>query len=550
MGTIVPPHPNPGVPAYACETPIQNAAMSRPPIEAEDEVQQSPAMAQKRPHSDSVHDPPQRPISYKSALSILATAAGANLTNPTMKCEELLPTPSALGRVLAANVYAPMSTPPMATSAMDGFALNSAHTVGADCTNPIRFRVVASVTAGEEPPRCSNEADPEGDCVVHACVEIATGAWFPKRNGQADRQSFYETEDDRGPFDAVVPIEHVKIVSLRNGSPYLIEITKPATWDQHRRPAGGDFQRGKVALESGVRIEPHHVMALASLGIREVSVKHNRADTKIRVGLWSTGNELIRGELSRGGKGPRVGAANMPGIEDANGPYLSAALAALGCHVEFLGVISDTQEAMVAAIHEEKSRKRFDILITTGAVSMGKKDFVRSAVETCGARVEFHKVAIRPGHPVLFATFPERDLEHTTASGHRDVAFFGLPGNPLATVACFRFLVVPYLKALTKAENVCAEERIMAVVKLGTHFPTDEELPVRRKPFHLDVFWHGVNWIGEDGVQYVDIHPDQSSGKTKPLLAANCWIHVPAGVILAATGDKLDCYPLLPGPLQ
>jgi len=83
--------------------------------------------------------------------------------------------------------------------------------------------------------------------------------------------------------------------------------------------------------------------------------------------------------------------------------------------------------------------EQYDVIVNTGTVSMGKFDFVREGIERLCANVHFHKVAIRPGHPTLFASLP----------AEREVAFFGLPGNPLASVTCLRFFVMPYVRLLS-----------------------------------------------------------------------------------------------------
>ncbi|KAJ5264915.1 hypothetical protein N7505_007708 [Penicillium chrysogenum] len=170
-------------------------------------------------------------------------------------------------------------------------------------------------------------------------------------------------------------------------------------------------------------------MALASVGITEIPVL-----PKLRVGLYSTGSELLASRNNQ----PATGR-----VEDANGPYIAATLADNGVDVEFLGILDDDVETMMHTLKFNLEKNDCDLIISTGAVSTGRFDLVPSALQRLGAHIVFHKIGIRPGHPVMFATIPN------ISTGRSDeIPFFGLPGNPVASAACLRFLAMHYLKCL------------------------------------------------------------------------------------------------------
>jgi molybdopterin molybdotransferase len=337
-----------------------------------------------------------------------------------------------------------MSTPQYDTSAMDGYAVDSSQTFDASPTRPLLFEVRGTMAAGDAPISVNRKG--------FACVEIMTGAQFPIG------------------FDAVIPIEHT---TRKDGKVY---IRQPALRNQHRRFAGNDFAEGDKILSKGSVVRAKHVMALASVGIVEIRV------LKIRVGIWSTGLEIANGM-----------------IPDVNGPYLFSALREIGVDVKFLGIIPDDAEALARAIQGAN----FDLLLTTGAVSVGKFDFVRTSMDILNADVIFHHVAMRPGHPVLCASI-----------GHR--TFFGLPGNPIATAACFQFLVLPFITGCIP--SIKAE--ISIPIATGT----------------LDMFRHGKISDGK-----AVINQQQSPAKVKPFSQSNCWVHVKGNLKI---GDSVDCYSL------
>lgn len=252
----------------------------------------------------------------------------------------------------------------------------------------------------------------------------------------------------RGPLatlDACVKLEdifmHTRYNHECNQETKYIKVTCPVVPRANRQMAGSDMAKSEVIIRAGQLISSSHMLPLSSAGYRQIEVAR-----RIRVGIWSTGSEYIRGDTHS---------------LDINEPFHRAASADFGVDPEFLGYPDDNAENLLPRILRSESG-RFDVLVTTGEVSVGKYDLIRSSLEICDAQIAFHGVAIRPGHPVLFGTLQQPRT--------RLVAFFGLPGNPEAIAACFRLLVVQYLRLLggrgidrgVTATVVAGSEQLMA----------------------------------------------------------------------------------------
>ena len=174
---------------------------------------------------------------------------------------------------------------------------------------------------------------------------------------------------------------------------------------------------GRLIINGGTRIEPRHILALAALGIARVGVR-----VRPRVALINTGREL-------------VDAGQKPGpgqIRNATGPFLAAALSTMGAEVKAQHCVGDDPGEFKQRI--EPLGDEVDVILATGAVSMGRHDFVPRAIEELGAEILFHKTATRPGKPGLAASFGNGPL------------FFGMPGNPVSTAVALRFFVSPVLR--------------------------------------------------------------------------------------------------------
>jgi molybdopterin molybdotransferase len=302
---------------------------------------------------------------------------------------ENVPLTEAHGRVLAEDVISTVDSPPFANAAMDGFAVRHSDLCASEETAVLR--IVARIAAGHPAP----ETFAPGEA-----ARIFTGAPLPRE------------------LDTVVMQENCTVED-RQGREFVLVPTGGAT-GRHVRRAGEDFAAGTVVVRAGRRLLPHHVALAATVGRAELPVYR-----RLRVAVFSTGDEII--EPGR----PLPSGA----IYTSNRFSLMALARGLGCHVEDLGNLPDRFDATCRAFSE--AAERYDLLITSGGVSVGGEDHVRNAVLSLGALLPW-KLSIRPGKP--------------TALGQiGNAAFIGLPGTPVASQIAFMILARPAILRLSGA---------------------------------------------------------------------------------------------------
>jgi len=296
---------------------------------------------------------------------------------------------AARGRVAAVDVKAPVDLPPFDNSAVDGYAVRHADLKRDGDT---RLAVAGRLTAG---------ADAAITLKPGQAVRVFTGAAMP---GGADTVFMQE--------DVTVDGDHVTVPKgLKLGS--------------NRRLAGEDVAAGQVALPAGTVLEPQHIALAAALGITEIEVRR-----RLRVAIFSTGDEVVEPGAARSGAA----------IYDANRYLLSELLERLGTQVTDLGILPDDPDALARALQAAASGH--DLVVTSGGVSTGEADHVRSAVERIGSLV-FWRVAIKPGRPVAMGVI---------RAAQDSAAFVGLPGNPVAVFVTFVRVVKPLLRRLAGAQ--------------------------------------------------------------------------------------------------
>ncbi len=310
-------------------------------------------------------------------------------------------------------------------------------------------------------------------------------------------------------LDAVVPLEEVSVTpaspATTAGSDHAttLHLGQPLRAGQNIRQAGEDFQQGQPILAAGTRLGPHQLMALAACGIDSIAVEH-----PLQVAILTTGTELAL-----------EGATLAPGrIRDANGPYLRALVPLLGAGLKTMATATDETidlETQLRALAEGA-----DVVLITGGVSAGKLDLVPAAVQSLGGEILFHKVAIRPGKPLLHARLPNGTL------------VFGLPGNPVAVAVGMRFFVIPALRAL---QGLAPEAATPAVTREAV-----------RGRGSLRFFAKARVAVSASGQREVLILPGQEAFRIAPLLAANCWAVVAEGIDVVPAGGELATWPLYP----
>ncbi|PKX88657.1 molybdopterin molybdotransferase MoeA [Aspergillus novofumigatus IBT 16806] len=435
-------------------------------------------------------------IHYPEALQLIQAEAQRH-RDAFVADGDHVPISQARNRIARETVTSQISTPKFDTSAMDGYALSSSATQDATIDQPVIFEVKGSIAAGDEP------------------LLIA-----------ADEQSGRLSAVTGDELDCCVRNEDVAVTVDETSNRRYIRVFKPAKARQNRRLAGSDFKKSDILVDAGEVVHPGHILSLASVGITEIAVIR-----KPRVAVMSTGSELLP---------PGLDQSPLHRISDANGPYLSATLESWGASVDFLGIVHDHAESLEHALSSILRKKEYDVIITSGAVSAGRCDLIPEVIRRLNARVVFHKVAMRPGHPVLFARIPDS----SSTDGHfgRATAFFGLPGNPVASAACLRFLVLPYLKYLQLQPPDDPSHAYLLP-------PDDVESSTTKEPPVVSTFRGDMDVFrpalvrGSSGHVQVKLIQDHSPGKIKPFLHSNCWIHIHQGVCELNAGDIVDIYP-------
>jgi molybdopterin molybdotransferase len=365
-------------------------------------------------------------------------------------------TRDARGLVLAQDVVATEAVPPFANTGMDGYAVRAADTPGT-------LRVIGDLPAGRAPtiPVGPGEA-----------IRIMTGAPMPDG------------------ADAVVMVERTRPDG--DGNRVIVEA---ARLGEHVRPAGGDVEAGAVVFEPGTVLTPAHVGVLASLDVHEV-VCHPRP----RVHVISTGDELVdtRGALQPGR------------IRDSNRPMLLALLAQVGCDAVDGGIVGDDEPAITEAVMHAADTS--DVLLTSGAVSVGDYDFVKVVLERVakerGGSYAWSQVAIKPAKPLAFAMLGA-------------VPAFGLPGNPVSSRVSFELFARPALRKLAGRTDVLPEPVIATALS-----------PMPRRPdgkLYLDRVRVGVR----SGRYVCERQGSQGSNVLSGMAAAN-------GLALLEDGDGVQ----------
>ncbi len=333
----------------------------------------------------------------------VAEAQERILAGLTLTPTEWLPLPQAVGRVLACDLTAERDHPPVAVSAMDGYAVRSS-----DTTEPGKlFRLVGESAAGT-----SNDIG----LGPGETMRIFTGGAIPAG------------------ADAVVIQENA---SLLEGGVRFASTVEPG---QFVRPAGLDFSRGWRGLAAGTLLDARAIGLAASLGHLWLAVRR-----RPRVGLLATGNELRwPGQTPEGSQ-----------IASSNTITLGAMLTGWGAEPVDLGICPDDGEALAARVREARG---LELLATTGGASVGDYDLVQAALGREGMALDFWKIAMRPGKPLLFGRLGP-------------VSVLGFPGNPVSTAVC----ALVFLRAALQRMLGLAVGLHLLEVELANALPANDQ---------------------------------------------------------------------------
>ncbi|XP_043929888.1 gephyrin isoform X27 [Protopterus annectens] len=363
-----------------------------------------------------------------------------------------------MGRVLAQEVYAKDNLPPFPASVKDGYAVRAADGPGD------RF-IIGESQAGEQPTQT---------VMPGQVMRVTTGAPIPCG------------------ADAVVQVEDTELIRESDDGTEEIEvrILVQARPGQDIRPIGHDIKRGECVLAKGTHMGPSEIGLLATVGVTEIEV--NKFPV---VAVMSTGNELLNPEDDL-----------LPGkIRDSNRSTLLATIQEHGYPTINLGIVGDNPDDLLNALNEGISRA--DVIITSGGVSMGEKDYLKQVLDIdLHAQIHFGRVFMKPGLPTTFATL---DID-----GVRKL-IFALPGNPVSAVVTCNLFVVP---ALRKMQGILDPRPTIIKARLSCDVKLDP-----RPEYHRCI----LTWHHQEPLPWAQSTGNQVSSRLMSMRSANGLLMLP-----------------------
>jgi molybdopterin molybdotransferase len=380
---------------------------------------------------------------------------------------ETIPILQSLGQVLADDVYSDFNIPPFSRSAMDGYAVIASDTN----RGPVELQVVDSVIAGSI-----------------SLLRVATGQTMRIMTGAPIPEG----------ADAVVKQENTEVIDGPSGTGKIriIVSTEPGT---NVRPAGEDIAQNSLIMTKGTMLRPQEIGVLASLGRSQVIVTR-----RPNVAILATGNEILQpGQPLEPGK-----------IFDSNSYAVAAGVLRYGGIPGLLGIAPDREDLLVEKIHRGLDA---DLLITTGGVSVGDYDLVKTVVKKMG-HISSHSVRLRPGKPLTFGYIPGKD---------KNVPYLGLPGNPVSSLVSFELFARP---AILKMMGISNLNRATISVVVEEALNNDEERRVYLRAF-----------VEKRGERYfAHTTGPQGSGILTSMIRANALVIIPETATMVEPGDVVQ----------
>jgi molybdopterin molybdotransferase len=318
----------------------------------------------------------------------------------------------------------------------------------------------------------------EGHLQPGQCIRIFTGAVLPNQ------------------ADSVVMQEHVRAEGE------AIHFSAGTSVGQHIREVGEDIKQGGLLCGHPKKLTAADLALFASAGISELAVKR-----PVKIAFFSTGDELTT-------LGQPLASGN---IYDSNRYLLSGLLTDVCYSVTDLGVIADNKQMLEDSFIS--ATKIFDVIITTGGASVGDADYVKEILDRCGD-VNFWKIAIKPGKPLAFGKIGS-------------CYFFGLPGNPVAVIVTFQFIVAPALKQFSGVPDL---KRLQITATCTTNL---------KKSHGRQEYQRGILSQDKNGDFFVASSGKQGSNILSSMSRANCYMILPAECTGVQAGDKVKVEPIL-----
>jgi molybdenum cofactor synthesis domain len=286
------------------------------------------------------------------------------------------------GRTLASDIYSKVDVPGFDRASMDGYAVKSGDTWGADEESPKTLEVTGIVHAGD---RASIKVE------KGTAVEVATGAVMPEG------------------ANAVVMVENTDLTGD------LLNIRKPVSPGENVMHTGADIMMGELVLKKNVKLTPREVSVLAAIGLDRATVYK-----KPRIGIISTGNEIA----------PPGTKLDTGQIYDVNAYGIGAGVVENGGEPVYLGIVRDTPQEFAKALSDAAAQ--VDVVLTSGSTSAGASDMMSSTVGEAG-KVLVHGIKIKPGKPTIIGEYGGKP-------------FIGLPGYPSSAMTIFNEVAAPLIR--------------------------------------------------------------------------------------------------------
>tara|TARA_Y100000591_G_scaffold332058_1_gene368011 strand:+ start:804 stop:2033 length:1230 start_codon:yes stop_codon:yes gene_type:complete len=404
-------------------------------------------------------------INYKKALTGLKK-------NKIIVNSEEVTVENSINRIVDKNIKSPSNHPSSNNTALDGFAINNKDTFNIKKKLFKSFKIIKRIAAGDNPKINKSSKN--------TAVEVMTGALIPK------------------PYNTIIPFEEIKYSSDKK----FILINKKIKKNKHIRIHGTDFKKGNIIIKKGEIITPQHILAFKTLGIKNIKVKQ-----KIRITIFSTGNEVTNNLKIPNWK-----------VRNSNIYYLKALTKNLPIIIKEEKILRDDQSKKFQNKIKKNILSQDNIILTIGALSAGKFDFVPKIIKGLRPKYYFKGCYIRPGKPVMFAKLKNNNI------------FFGLPGNSISTAATFRFFLLPFI-----FYSVGAKIANPIKAKLSNNFIKD---------ISFTRFVKGNLIYKKNGVIEFTINKGQESFKIKSFIESNAWGLLPNGKSKFKKGDIIDCHTL------
>lgn len=325
-------------------------------------------------------------MEIEECLSLLLEAEHIELQTESVELQD------SYGRISSADIYSPIMIPPFPKSAMDGYAVKSEIVMKATKEAPVRLKVIGELCAGDYA-----EYEPDNN----TAVRIMTGAYVPAN------------------YDAVVRQEDTDY-----GEDYVNIYRGVGSYTNYCK-IGEDLKQGQLVIKKGDRIDALRIGLLANMGISQVEVYR-----RLKVAVISTGSELCR-----------VGDRLLPGkIYNNISHILSATMKHENIDVIYSDICEDETGVVADTINRLVKDEKADIIITTGAVSVGKKDIIPEVVEKIGANIIFRRANIQPGTPTMASVM------------NTGTILIHLSGNPYAALTNFEIYFWPLIAKIYGCE--------------------------------------------------------------------------------------------------